>query len=166
MASVAFHLNPAMTRTVIPAEACQPAGASLSAYEAERAARIQRNNAMMAALGVQQAAAAVVRGPPQTHASAPAPQTVRRKRAAVEAAPAAAAPPPVRVSKRQRLRKGLAPLEERDVPADDAQPHTPELADTDDYARLLTVDEYLERKGLPKGTQTAACLTHLSSAPR
>ena len=46
----AWRHIPRMTRTVIPAEAGQPAGASLSAYEAERAARIQRNNAMLAAL--------------------------------------------------------------------------------------------------------------------
>ena len=149
----AWRHIPRMTRTVIPAADAAALPSALSAYEAERAARIERNNAMLAALGVQQAAAAVVRGAPQAQTSAAAPHVVRHKRTASDAAPAAAAPPPVRVSKRQRLRKGLAPVEEQEPGP--GQPHTPELADTDEFARLLTVDEYLERKGLPKGTAGA-----------
>jgi hypothetical protein len=162
-----------MTRKVIPAET--PAaggaqgGAALNEYEEARAARIARNNEMLAALGVHDAVARVAtqgittwrRTKPQSSSAAGHKRSLTESRTASAPAPEDLAP--VRVSKRQRLRKGL-PVDDlpeggaRSGAPGDAPPGTPELEG--EYSRLLTVDEYLDRKGLPKGAFTlpARCL--------
>ena len=137
-----------LRRVVVAANDAAPAPAALSPYEVERAARVARNQQTMAALGVTKAAAAL---------SAPAVWRrakpggggggERRTKRPAEAAPE----PPARVSKRLRVRAGLA------EPEADGSASEPEAGAEmeEDRPRMLTVDEYLERKGLPKGASDA-----------
>ena len=153
-----------LRRVVVAAADASPAPASLSPYEVERAARVARNQQTMAALGVTKAAAAL---------SAPAvwrrakPGNAggggeRRAKRPAEAVPE----PPARVSKRLRVRAGLAEPE----PDGSASELDAGVEAEDDRPRMLTVDEFLERKGLPKGmrskdaTPSAAC-TPAPAAP-
>ena len=146
-----------LRRVVVAASDAAPAPAALSPYEVERAARVARNQQTMAALGVTKAAAAL---------SAPAVWRrakpggggggggERRAKRPVEAM----AEPPARVSKRIRVRAGLAEPE----PDGSASELDAGAEVEEDRPRMLTVDEYLERKGLPKGAATtqpraAAC---------
>jgi|APGre2960657444_1045066.scaffolds.fasta_scaffold02770_2 hypothetical protein len=126
-----------MTRKVVPAAGATPSGPAVNAYEEQRNARIARNNQMLSQLGVKEAAAKVAQ---------PAITTWRRSKppCSKQACGEAAEATPVRLSK--RLRGQATPVEEGvggavSVPA--------EL--DEDYGRLLSVDEFLERKGLQKG---------------
>lgn len=130
-----------LRRVVVPAGDLAAPASSLSAYEVERAARVARNTATMAALGVTKAAAAL---------NAPAvwrrtkPSGAGAAKRAAEAAPE----PPARVSKRLRVKSGLAEPE----PDGSASELDAGVEVEDERPRMLSVDEYLERKGLPKGT--------------
>ena len=129
-----------LRRVVVPACDLTAPASSLSAYEVERAARVARNTATMAALGVTKAAAAL---------NAPAvwrrtkPSGAGAAKRAAEAAPE----PPARVSKRLRVKSGLAEPE----PDGSASELDAGVELEDERPRMLSVDEYLERKGLPKG---------------
>jgi hypothetical protein len=144
---------------VVPAADAAPAPAQLSPYELQRAARIARNQVALAALGVKEAVAAVRASPAAWRrtkggdAADTAAEAVRRpKRQAPAEAEAPAAP--ARSSRRIQVRAGLAEAEPDGASLATGDEDT--AADAGDYSRLLTVDEYLERSGLPKGA-SALC---------
>jgi hypothetical protein len=131
-------------RVVVPAQDAAAPAAQLTAYELDRAARIRRNQEALAALRVKEAASACAAPAVwrRTKAGAAADAERRPKRPAE-------APAPARSSKRIKVRAGLAEPEPADGAPAEAGPDAPGGAD--DCGRLLTVDEYVERKGLPKG---------------
>ena len=136
--------EPVLRRVVVPAGDLSAPAAQMTPYELERAARVARNTATMAALGVTKAAAALSAPAVWRRAKPGGAGGERRAKRPAEAAPE----PPARVSKRIRVRAGLA------EPEPDGSASEPDagLEAEEDRPRMLSVDEYLERKGLPKGT--------------
>ncbi len=148
-----------LRRVVVPAADAPAEPAQLSAYELQRAARIAQNQAALAALGVKHAAAACA-APAVWRRTKPGAADGAERRAKRQA-PAEAAGP-ARSSKRIQVRAGLAEPE----PDGAGAPLPDELAEPDDVGRLLSVDEYLERNGLPKGKHTRRTRRRVRAAPR
>jgi hypothetical protein len=151
-------------RVVVPAADAAPAAAQLSPYELQRAARVARNQVALAALGVKAAAAAVRASPAAwrrtkggTDGADGAGAACRPKRQAPAEAEAPAAP--ARSSKRIQVRAGLAEPDGASLATGDEDA----AAEAGDHSRLLTVDEYLARRGLPQGA-SAACFRQLLRA--
>ncbi len=157
-------------RVVVPAADAAPAAAQLSPYELQRAARVARNQVALAALGVKAAAAAVRASPAawrRTKGGADgadgAGAACRPKRQAPAEAEAPAAP--ARSSKRIQVRAGLAEPDGASLATGDEDA----AAEAGDHSRLLTVDEYLARRGLPQGASARVsvsfCEPFLSPRP-
>jgi len=135
-----------------------PSAPSLSPYEVERSLRVARNEQAMRELGVTKASQALT-----------APSVWKRTKPGVGGAerrakrPAEAAPePPARVSKRIRVRAGLAEAE-----PDGSASELDTGADVEDErVRMLSVDEFLDRKGLAKGMHPDATPKRLQRCQR
>jgi hypothetical protein len=126
---------------------------SLVPYEREREARIARNQQALRELGVKQAAARLQQPPISAWRRTKPVDAGARKRAA-QCAPSAEPATAVRSSRRVRARLGAG---DDASPADaDAPAALSADGGDDDLRRLLSCDEWLERRGLPKGA-CASC---------